>query len=210
MPNFAQLKAIVSRKLIDPSNTAIAAADVGAAINDAIHFWRNRRFWFNEGSASIPLNAGNPLIPNLPADFWYEVPKNGFVIAFNGLSYTLRKVTPLEYDATNVGGLGLPDCYVYRNGGYSIYPIPNLNYTLNCYYLKNYADLANDSDSNDFTNLADQLLIYEALSRLAGEDRQDEAMGNNYAIKADREYKNLVSRTSKQTETGTLAVQTIL
>lgn len=223
MPTFAQLKTIVSRKLIDPNNTAISASDVGQAINDAIRFWRYRRFWFNESSTTLTMdindpfvlgygntNSSYPLAPVLPSDFLEELPKDGFVIQYSNLSYTMNKVHPREYDNQNVRGQGLPYCYTWRNGNYEFYWYPNLAYTLSVYYFKNYVDLVSDNDNNDFTNLADQLVIYEALSRLSGEDRQDLEMNNSYAAKADREYSNLERRTFKKTASGKLSVDSIL
>lgn len=221
MPTFAQLKSKISRKLIDPNNTAISAANVGDAINDAIRYWRYTRFWFNEKTAVLTMNVNDtyvlkdydPSMPNtpyLPTDFLYLVPKNGFVINYNNLSYTIHPRPPQIFDAQNVRGIGLPYIYTRRSNNYEFYFFPNIAYQLYVYYIKNYDDLVDDSDNNDFTNEADQLIIYEALSRLSGEDRQDLEMNNTYAAKADREADNLLKRTSLMTGSGELTVDTIL
>lgn len=210
MPTFAQLRAKVSKKLIDPNNTAVSVADVGDAINDAIRFWQYRRFWFNEASTTTTLIVNNEIIPGIPSDFLYEDEENGFVIPYANISYTLKKKPPKVLDGISTNAQGLPFIYTWRNGQYEVYYLPNLAYTLNIYYIKSYSDLSADGDNNDFTNKADQLITYEALSRLSGEDRQDLQMDNTYAAKADREYKNLCSRTFQQTASGYLTVETIL
>lgn len=210
MANFVTLQKKISRKLQDPNNTAISLGVVGDALNDAIRFWGQQRFWFNEAMASIPLTVGNPLLPSLPEDFLYPLADDGLVIRDHAVSYSLRKITPLAWDSRNRGSSGRPAYYIFRNGGYWLYPYPDLPYLLNLYYLKNYPPLVNDTDGNDFTAFADALILYETLSRLVGEDRQDLAMQNSYAAKADREYKNLLSRTGKQIETGRLHVDSCL
>ena len=211
MPTFAQIRTKVSRKLIDPSNTAVSVADVGDAINDALNFWKQRPLWFNQKTATTTLVIGDPVIPGMPSDFLFEDSENGFVIPYQNITYTLEKKPPKIYDAVSIAGaLGLPSIYTWRNGVYSVYYNPNLAYTLNIYYTADYTALSADSDNNDFTNYADQLLMYETLSRLSGEDRQDLQMDNSYAAKADREYNNLTMRSFRQKATGYLTINTIL
>ena len=211
MATFAELRTRVSRKLIDPSNTAVSVANVGDAINDAIRFWRYKHFWFNEATATTTLVVGNPVIPNFPTDFLFEDEDNGFVIPYQQISYTLKKKHPKEYDLESIqNAKGIPYIYTWRNGVYSVYFNPNIAYTLNIYYIKNYIDLSADADNNDFTNYADQLIVYEALSRLTGEERQDMDTGNSYSAKANREFTNLKQRSAKQAATGRLSIETII
>jgi hypothetical protein len=211
MPTFAQLKTRVSRKLIDPNNTAVSASDVGDAINDAIKYWKYSRFWFNETTATVTLNVSDQVVPNIPSDFLYEDQENGFVILYDQITYTLTKKHPKEFDRISIqNATGLPSVYTWRNGVYTVYFQPNIAYTMNIYYIKDYVDLSADDDSNDFTTFADQLITYEAVGRLTGEDRQDSASGSEYLGRADREFKNLTNRTSKQTASGRLDVDTIL
>ncbi len=212
MPTFAQLKAKVALKLQDPNNTAVSEASVGDAINDAVRFWRYQRFWFNEASATITIPQGTQNITSLlPNDFLYEFQENAFVIAYDSMFYNLAKVSPYDFDREQLtNGYGIPYIYTYRNQQYQIYFLPDQNYTANVYYLKDYAELVGASDTNDFTTYADELLVYEALSSLSGENRQDLQMSNTYAAMADREAKNLITKTFKQTNLGRLEVETII
>lgn len=212
MPTFGQLKTLVARKLLDPNYQAVTASDVGDAINDAIRYWKYQRYWFNEASTQVQLSTGVGNITNLiPADFLYEFPENGFVIPYSNINYALFHKSPQIFDAVSISNaVGIPYIYTFRNQNYEIYFNPQLDYLMNIYYIKDYTALSADSDNNDFTNLADQLIIYEALSRLTGEDRQDLQMDNSYAAKADREDKNLKQRTFKQTGSGENTVHSIL
>lgn len=210
MPTFAQIRSKVSKKLIDPNNTAISVADVGDAINDAIRYWKHKPFWFNQATGSVALMAGGTGGLSLPSDFLYENSENGFVIYDNGVTTSLVKRTNYDFDVdAATGGQGTPYIYTYRHGGYELYYIPDQAYTLVVYYTRDYADLSADGDANDFTNYADQLVMYEALGRLSGEDRQDLDMNNTYMAKADREYRTLLARTTEQAATGSMSFDTL-
>lgn len=211
MPTFGQIKQTVSRKLQNANLTSVSALNVGDAINDAIRFWRYRPFWFNQASVQLTLASGVQVISGLPSDFLFENPENGFVIPDVNCFYTLDKKPNFDFDNERFAqDVGRPYCYTYRRGQYEIYPMTDKSYSMNVYYTKDYTVLSADGDSNDFTNHADQLVVYEALSRLFGEDRMDAESGNNYASKAEREYSNLRMRTGKQQATGRLSVETIL
>ncbi|MDP9195210.1 MAG: hypothetical protein M3O22_00300 [Pseudomonadota bacterium] len=210
MPTFASLKTSAAKRLMDDSNTAVSASDVGDSVNAAIRFWKQKRFWFNQATATPTLTEDDPDITGMPSAFLYELSQNGFVIEYASSRYPLVKVDNNFFDAKDSEGVGLPAIYTYRNGGYQVCPYPDQAYTLKLYYIKDYSDLSGDSDTNDFTAYADRLVLYEALSRLHGELRQDEKMEAYYSARAAAEYQNLQTRTAMLIGTGTLSVDTIL
>lgn len=220
---FGTLQTKISKKLIDAGQTAIAASDVGDALNDALHYWKQKRFWFNEGQTTLTMDINDPYIlgygntnssypnaPVLPSDFLYEFAKDGFVIQYSSLSYRFKKVSPAEYDDTSIQGIGIPYIYTFRNGNYEFYFYPNLAYSMTVNYVKDVNDMINSGDTNIFTTNADRLLMYEALSHLYGENRQDLDRDNQYAAKADREYRLLKTRSSNNNASGVLSVSSIL
>lgn len=192
MATFGQMQTYVSARLLDPNNTAVPAASVAAAINDAQRYWKTRRFWFNTASTDLILTQGDPLIP-LPDDFLVELPMNdGFVIAYGSMRWPLIKKNPREYDDVYLtGGYGLPEIYTVKAGDYFCYFIPDQNYTIRVYYLKQYDDMESADDTNEFTDNAERLLELWALANLSDELRQDDKMGNYYRAAAQDEYKNL-------------------
>lgn len=236
MPTFGALQTKISKKLIDAGQTAISGSDVGDAINDAQHFWKFRRFWFNERQTTLtmdvndpfvfmsgsnnPAVANYPLAPVLPSTFLYEFPEDGFVIYYSQSRYVMKKKNPKVFDEQAIGsitgtsstgsGAGLPFIYTFRHQSYEFYFYPNIAYSLVCNYITDYADLANASDTNDFTNYAARVLLYEALSHLYGENRQDEQQEGTYFQKAEREYQNLKMRGFQNQETGELVTENIL
>lgn len=235
MATFGQLQTKVSTKLIDAGQTAVSASNVEDAINDALHYWKFRRFWFNERQTTLTMDINDPFVfmygqsnsnypsaPVLPQLFLYEFPDDGFVIYYNQLRYTMKKRHPMVFDNQAIGGntgpagvpsgsgLGIPYMYTFRQQTYEFYFYPNLNYSLVVNYITDYADLVNASDTNDFTINADRVLLYEALSHLYGENRQDQQMENSFFAKADREYENLKMRGFSMQESGELTCENIL
>lgn len=213
MATFGELITSCSKRLLDTSNVAVSASDVADALNTAIKFYKFQRLWFNEAYESTTLYEASTEI-TLPSDFLVEMPEDGFTIVDNDTRYTLQKVDSAEFNRQKTDGTGLPYIYVYRGGAYEIYYIPDQDYTLETRYLRDYSPFATDGtdngQSNDFTTYADQLILYDALSRLHGEFRQDEKMETYYSARAKNELDNLQLRTRKQNSSGILTVETIL
>lgn len=211
MATFAQMQTAVSTRLLDPSNTAVSAANVAASINEAIAYWKFRRFWFNTAESTETLTAESSVIP-VPSDFLVEMPMNdGFVIEYNDMRYPLIKRNPRDYDEVYLAnGFGLPTIYTLKSGVYHCYFLPDQNYNVRVWYLKDYDDLSQDDDTNDFTDQAANLIIYWALSKLHAELRQDEKMESYYSARALDEYGNLQIRSEKANSTGHLSLHSYL
>jgi hypothetical protein len=217
---FGTLQSRVAAVLIDPNSTAVSLSNVGQAINDAIQFWKQRKFQFNQRLVKLTLDVQDPYVlgygnsnpaypsaPVLPSDFLYEDAENGFVIPYNNISYQIKKVPPHQYDRNNnYTAYGIPFIYTYRNGNYELYFYPNLAYTLNVYYIADYQYLVNSTDTNDWTNYADKLIEYDAIARLLADLRLDEARADKFRMRRDEELVALESRALKQNATGNVTV----
>ena len=206
---LATIRTAIAKRLFDTSNTAISAADITSAINDAIRTWKFRRYWFNTMTSNITLSSGSVTLTP-PSDFLIEIPRGGFTIDYGNTKWPLKKVKPLDYSEMDNQSNGLPRIYEWVGGVYSVYYIPDQAYTVICRYLEDYDDLSADGDSNDFTNNATDLITYDALSKLHGELRQDEKMESYYSARANNEHKILNRFTNKHTASGELSVETIL
>lgn len=207
MATFSQIKARVSKRLLDANNIAVADEDVAAALNSSIKYWKFKRFWFNEALMSETLTIGSATIP-LPSDFLVPSQKqNGFFIEYSGARYQLAKIEDEEYNArwsdTNTG---LPKAYTRIAGAYELTPAPDQAYTIKGTYLKDYEDINNDTLSNDFTNHADRLLMLWTCANLTAELRQDDKMEAYYRQAALDEEKNLSKFSSKTNASDAYAV----
>ena len=201
------MKTKVSKLIHDPSYTAISEEDVGAAINDALRYWKNKRFWFNEAvDTSVTFTASTAAIGDMPSDILYPLERGGIVLDYQNMRYELQKIRPEEYDAMNNETEGRPLYYTYRTAAYEVYPYPDQAYTGVVRYIQDYSDLSAASDTNDFTTNAEALLVYDAASRLQAERNQDEKMEAYFTARAKNEYNILLSRTNKQNSTGSIAV----
>jgi len=210
---FSDIITAVSKRLIDPSNTAVDVSDVKEAINEAVRYWKIRRFWFNEVADTATLTRQDPNFPFPTASCLLPAfGTDGFYVIYSNLRYPLRKIANQEFDNIFLSnGYGIPRWYA-RIGdvGYQCYPIPDKDYTLGRHYLKEYADLVNDSDENDFTTNAARLLTLRALSTLSMELRQDATMAAYYSDKEHAEYQNLLLRTTKQNASGSLSIASLV
>lgn len=210
MATLAQIRTAILERLQDPNGNSISAASVDAVINDSIKYYKNRHYWFNEAVANITLNAADPVVPSVPSDVLYELPVGGMTISYSSARYPLQKITAQLYDNMNYQGKGLPRFYVFRNNQYELYFYPDRAYTLVMRYLKDYAVLVNDSDTNDFTNYAELMVRYDSLSRIYAEYKQDEKMEGYFTGKRDDEERNLLRRSNHNTGSGTLTKQSYL
>lgn len=207
--NFGQLTTYVSKRLIDPNNTAVGTSDVQEAINDSIAYWKFRRFWFNEEANTVTLTQGNQTIPLTDNFLVPSIQDDGFNILFGGVKYPLVKVDIATMDSLYLSnGYGLPRWYArMANLEYQVYPIPDTNYTTDLYQLNDYPALVNPNDDNDFTNYAKRLIALWSLGNLISELRQDTpGSGDYYRSAAQDEYRNLRVLTNKKNAAGKLTI----
>jgi len=211
MANFGQMKTWVSKRLLDPNNTAVSSADVGDCINMALGLWKNNRFWFNEVTGTDTLAQGNAAIM-LPSDWQLPSVDDAFVIEYSGIRYPLKKVSESQYNAMYLSnGIGQPWWYSKQaNSGFQVYPIPDRDYTLRYFYLKEYEDFSADSDTNDFSTLAAPLLQYTAAAYASRDFRQDMNMYSAFWQQAQTEYQNILVTTRKNNATGSLTITSML
>jgi len=212
MATFAEMVSYISKRLIDPSNTAVSADDVKQEINNAIRYWKFRRLWFNEVADTATLTAQNPDFP-YPTDFLVpSIKDGGFVIEYGGIRWPITKVDMQTFDAIYLtNGYGLPRWYA-RNADleYQCYPVPDQNYTVLRHYLKDYEDLEDDGDTNDFTDHAYRLICLWSLADLSMELRQDSASSEYYRTAAKDEYRQLCVMNDKANSAGKLTLTSTL
>lgn len=211
MATFGTMKTWVSKRLQDPNNTAVSSSDVGDLINVALNYWKNNRFWFNEITDTTTLTQGDASIP-LPSNWLVPSIDDAFVVEYSGIRYPLKKVSESQYNAMYLSnGIGQPWWYSKQaNSQYQVYPIPDRDYTLRRFYLKDYDDLSSDSDTNDFTTYATNLLQYTAAAYGSRDFRQDSNMYSAFWDQAKQEYNSLMVITRKDNATGSLTITSML
>ncbi len=211
MATFGEMKAWVSKRLQDPNNTAVSSSDVGDMINQALKYWKNVRFYFNEQTDTTTLLQGDPSIP-LPTNWLVPSIDDAFVIEYSGSRYPLKKVSESQYNAMYLSnGIGQPWGYAkLANSGYQCYPIPDRDYTLRRFLVSDYDDFVSDSDTNDFSVEAEFLLKYSAAAYGSRDFRQDMDMYKAFWDQANLEEENLLVTTRKDNATGSLTITSML
>lgn len=211
MATFSEMKTWVSKRLQDPSNTAVSSEDVGDLLNQALNYWKNVRFNFNERTVVGTLLQGNPTLP-LPADWYLPATDEAVVIQYSGIRYVLKKlVEPLYNGIYLSNGVGQPWWYSKQaDEGYQVYPIPDRDYDVRFFYLRTYDDFSGDSDTNDFSVYARNLLQYTAAAYGSRDFRQDVTMYQAFWAQALDEENNLLVSTRKENATGSLVTYSAL
>lgn len=200
MTTFSQLKTDIANILNDP----VADTFIGDAINASVRYYQKKRFWFNESTASITLNENDPVVPNIPSDFQYEIDKDGLVIEDSSQFYPLLKVSNFQYDLETVESQGRP--YIYRNRAnvLELYFQPDQAYTLRLFYIKKYPDLSADGDTNDFTDNAEELIKAHSLYILYRDYRRNAELSVFYKNVADDELNTLYEESNARVTTGSI------
>jgi len=211
MATFAQMRTWVSKRLLDPSYTSVSSDDVGEMINQAITYWKKRRFWFNEITDTTTLTTSDNSIP-LPDDWLCPSIDNCFVIEYSGIRYILKKISEATYNAMYLtNGIGQPFWFSRQaDTEYKVYPIPDKDYTLRRFYLRDYDDLLADGDTSVWTEEAQDLIKYTAAAYGMRDFRQDAAMYDTFMSQAQQEYQNLLVQTRKDNATGSLTLTSIV
>ncbi|MEK9768610.1 MAG: hypothetical protein VW683_06780 [Betaproteobacteria bacterium] len=206
MPTFSQLKTNIANKINDSQVDTF----IGDAINAAIRYYQKQRFWFNEADTTITLTVNNPVVPNIPTDFQYELPKAGLVIEDSNQFYPLDKRSNYLYDEANVAGIGRPEIYRNRSGSLEVYFYPDQAYTLHLYYIKKYTDLSADGDTNDFTDRAEELISAHALYLLYRDYRRNNEEAVFYKQVAEDELQRLLTESNARVTTGMITPDGLL
>ena len=210
MTTLQQIRELVSRKSQDPDNTSLSAAAVDGEINRSIRYYQNYRFWFNDELATLTLIAGQQLVPNIPTDVISELQVNGLMLIDDQVKIDLIKLHPDDFFERDDDQTGRPYYYTYRDNEYLVLPTPNEAYPLKFRYLKKYASLVADDDTNDFTDNADDLIMLHTLRNIYAEDKEDIEIASKYTELERSELKVLKERSDNRNGSGLLSSSTIL
>jgi hypothetical protein len=203
---FLQLKNIIRNRL----NEDYLDEQIADAINSTIRFYEQNHFWFNENVATITLNTGDPVIPDLPSDFLTEVLNGGLNIIDGQSHYKLGKINIIQYEANNSESTGIPSLYINRNDQLEIYPFPDKDYVLKLFYIQSFPDLVNDSDTNPWTINAPRLIEAKTIEDLWLNQRKDIERWQFFKAKTNEEFRQIQKLNIKRVSTGTLVTEDIV
>lgn len=210
MATLQELRTRINRKLKDPNNTARSPEVITEEINRAIRYYQNRPFTFNEGLITLTAQSGTQRLTGLPSDLNMELQDGGLILIDNQVRIDLIKLPPANFAERDDDQTGRPYYYTYRDQSYDLLPTPQQDYPVQFRYLIRYEDLVNDSDTNAFTENAEDLLVAHVLARLTAEDKQDTQLGTYYEQLRLDELKALRDRTDARLSSGFVRSESIL
>ncbi len=146
------------------SNSAnMTSTPIQLAIQDAIGYYTNDRFWFNElrqaSAFSTVLNqefytsSDWSAIPNL-----WHIDKLSILVGNNRYYMVGRTEQYIEDMAMSTTNNGVPIDYSYYNKRLRFYPIPNAAYPVNFLGTQQFTELSATTDTNAWMSDGEQLI----------------------------------------------------
>ena len=211
MATFAQLRTRIFSKIDDGAIQNPTTAQVDEQINLSIEYYEVGAFWFGENIANLTATIGDPILDiSSVTDFGQLIEPNALVVIEGQVRHPLVHITPLEYDLINVESQGLPRWFTFRNGQIELLWFPDQAYAMTLFYRKTYADLVNDTDTNDFTDFTERLIEYKTLADLLRDYRSDFDRAAVYDAKVVEEENKIKTQTYNRTATGNLVTENVV
>lgn len=204
MSTFAQMRAVIA----DDLNRSDMTTQINRAINRAIHYYTKERFWFNEKTSTFSTtntvkNYDSSTIPTDIAQIDY------MEIVVSGSDLELTPITYTEIESMDVNHqTGIPSKYAWYKENIYLFPIPNNTYTVNISYQQTYADLSADSDTNDWTTSAEDLIEARACWWIYARVLKDQDQANSYKALEIDALESLREQTTKLIDVGGTIVGT--
>jgi hypothetical protein len=201
--DLAQMKARVADELARGDLTS----QIAYAISDAIGFYQNERFIFNE-SRDITFStvaaqdfygaAANAAIPTM-GSFDY------LILYLGGIPWPMKRRTPLEVEVLNNNGLvsGQPRNYAWYNKQIRLGPVPDSVFSMRVAGRINFAAPATDTEAaNPWMIDAEKLIRSRAKYELALNVIMDTEMAQIQAAQCSEAFDQLKGAANLLTGTG--------
>jgi hypothetical protein len=160
---MSTFKDLQDRIALDYLNNMTLVSEVKRAIVNTIKRYECERYWFNEASTAVATVANQTYL-SVPTDF---MALDGLEITYSGCSQYLIE---LEFDKLRqmnaIANTGQPTHYAYRGDRFELAAIPDAIYPVTIYYIKTLPTLDLESDSNAWTNEAQNVIAHAATIEL--------------------------------------------
>jgi hypothetical protein len=200
MSTFAQMRSTIA-DILDRTDLT---TQINLAINRAIKFYQDEPFWFKDTIATFPTVSGTKAYDTgggIPSDIasidYLEIA----VSSSDERSLVERTYAYIEQIDSN-HWQSVPTDYAWYNDSIYLYPIPNAVYTMRVSYQKTYTDLSADSDTNDWTTLAESLIESRACWSIYSEILQNPERAVNFKQNELSYLENLRRYTTGKTSTN--------
>jgi hypothetical protein len=177
---------------------------IATAINRAIAHYGRERFWFNEQAGSSFSTVANTRAYGAGTVPSYIQEIELVELATSSDRWPLRETTYSDLisasgDSTTTGE---PTDWAWLDGSLYLYPTPDAVYTIYLTYQVGYADLSADTDSNDFTDNAQDLIENRAAWSVSLRVLRDIPAAQAYKFAEMEALQALLTRTGRLLHTG--------
>lgn len=157
---MATFKDLQDRIALDYLNRFDLIGESKRAIKNSIKQYEAQRFWFNEAQTATVATATVAAL-GVPSDFLrvdrLELSVNGQWLRLCEESFDNIRIM----NATSA--TGMPSYFAYRQDAFQLAVIPASAYPVTCYYVKSLPELSADTDTNAWTNDAQNLIVHCAV-----------------------------------------------
>jgi hypothetical protein len=179
-------------------------AEIQREINNAITFYGNKAFWFNEASMVEILTVTGQRYYPLPTNFASVL---DVLSTLGNYTYRLEPRTEQYLDQVDWGNdfwSGYPTDYSFWNGQIRLFPPPQggLPITVKGTVILSPQPLVNDTDSNAWLSSAEELIRTRAVRQLYGRYIRDPQQYGLYTLLEKEALQNLHEKNVGQTGIG--------
>ncbi len=205
MGTFLDIKTRIATDLTRDDLTS----QIANAVLDAVKFYARERFWFNT-SRSLTFNtapaqgdyglADYSLIPHMVRIYAMFLPQSISVLPLD------RYEAPdFELLANAATGGGQPKAFTYVDQTIRLWPIPNAVFTMRMHAHYKFPPLVNDTDTNAWTDMAEELIRSHAKLLLYTDVLEDPDGATRMAGKIPVLLAALRAESSARESTGIIA-----
>jgi hypothetical protein len=206
MATYAELKARIIRETNRDDLSDTLALSLTQAIKDAIEYYADQRFWFNEAILTSVTVLNNEYV-SLPGTLALRK-LDLFAITIGATQYTLRmqslkqieewaKAIQTQGQPTNFAVYGATDIPTYR-----LWPRPNAVFPLTWIGVIDESTLSADSDTNSWTTYGYGLITARAKMLLYRDQFRDQEGAVIAANAEAQQLHKLKSETARRLGTG--------
>ncbi len=195
MSTFLQMQSKIATRIKRSDLTT----EIKEAINEAIDIYDSKSFYFQETSGSFNTVASQESYgtsDSLPSDI-REIDK--VTITLSSTNKPLLCPRTFEYiRERNIGAAtGTPDDYAWYSSKLWFAAIPNSAWAITVYYKKSYTALSADADTNDWTTIAENLILQCAIKIISNDVTKDFELADRME-KRERESFIILKKKSDQ------------
>jgi hypothetical protein len=202
MATFKDMQDRISDDLV---NESITTTQIQNAILSSIKLYERRAFWFMQTVGTFSTVAAQEYYSTTDFADMANIKSIHSVLVTNVVKTPLNDADYNSVDAMQTGSVtGAPSHYTYYQKKLRLYPIPDAVYTVTISYTRQYAALSSDTDENDWTNEAEELIRQAAKRRLALDILHDTDMASRISTLEREAYDELLSENRRRSPKKTL------